>query len=120
MKRLIYIAAAAAVMTACSGVKDFDNFIGELRQQPARIDTISSNASYVQYIDELSALNNSFDELGLELNDEQKQALAGIQDTIQQHIDAKYMQLGSEAVLPSALPAEDANTTEDTTPDTAR
>lgn len=94
MKSLLYTAAASVVMlAACSGVDDFKSYVSDMRDQLERIDTISTRESYMAMTDSLTALNNDFVELGIDLNDEQKAELAALQDSLQKAIDAKYQQL---------------------------
>lgn len=76
MKRLIYLAGAAALLASCSGTKDYDAYEATLTEMQAQIDTISSAASYGAFLDELSTLAADFASKDVKLNDTQRDRLS--------------------------------------------
>ena len=109
MKKIILTAAlAVALLSACSGTDNYDAFINGLKEQPARIDAIKTQAEYVAYADSLAVLNTDFVALGIELNEAQKAELAAVNDTIQSHLDAKYAQLTATKEAARTIGEEEA------------
>lgn len=108
MKKLFYtMLVVACIMAACTGSNGFRNYIGSVRGLTQRVDTISSPASYVAFIDTIKACNAGFTELSIELDDEQTKQLAGAADSLQQALNAKYAQLTAAA---APAPDSDADT----------
>lgn len=104
MKKLIFslcIGVAAIGLTSCSGQEEYDAYVNNLKEQPAVIDTISSPASYANYLDSLAVKADNFEQLGLKLNDSQKAELKAISEEIQFRLTDKYNALSQ---TPAALP----------------
>lgn len=99
MKRLTYIAAMATAMTfaACSSVDDYRNYVDDMQAQLARLDTVSTQASYIRIAQDIESLNAGFTDLGIDLNEEQRAELSTLQQQLQQAFDAKYQQLMTAA-----------------------
>lgn len=90
MKRLIYLAAAAALLASCSGTKDYDAYEATLTEMQAQIDTISSAASYGAFLDELSTLAADFASKDVKLNDTQRDRLSTLSLEIGEKLAARY------------------------------
>lgn len=95
MKIAKYILSAAAVVTlaSCAGHEDYDAYVSSLQGQKEVIDTISSPSSYAAYLDDLSAKAQNFEQLGVKLNDTQKDELQALSAEIQQALIEKYNSL---------------------------
>lgn len=104
MKKILYIAALGAVLTACQGTRDYDNYVQTLKAQPAIIDTISSPASYAVYLDSLTAMAREFEDKGIKLNAAQTSELSDLSKDIQAALTNTYERLAQTPVtLPDAI-----------------
>ncbi len=90
MKRLIYLAGAAAMLASCSGTKDYDAYEATLTEMQAQIDTISSAASYGAFLDELSTVAADFASKDVKLNDTQRDRLSTLSLEIGEKLAARY------------------------------
>lgn len=104
MKKILYnlcIGAAILGFSSCSGHEEYDAYINELNAQPEIIDTISSPESYGKYLDRLATMANDFEQLGLKLDDAQKDSITALSEEIQFRLTDKYNALAN---TPSVLP----------------
>lgn len=111
MKKLFYIiaiAATAAGFSSCGGQKDYDNYIGWLKSQPASVDTISSPEGYAAYIDQYILKTDSFNSIGVKLNDTQKDEIRTLNMEITESINKKYASLNLNE--PDSVAADTAAT----------
>lgn len=96
---LLFGAAAALMLTACGGTKEYDSYVADLEKQPAIIDTISSGASYADYLQSLIEKGENFDNLDVKLTPEQKDEISMLSMKIQEALTAKYNQLAQTPML---------------------
>ncbi len=87
---------ATVALSSCSGQEEYDAYVADLKAQPAVIDTISSPTSYAAYLDSLAVCANAFDQLGLKLNDTQKDEISTLSMLIQEALVAKYDKLAAQ------------------------
>lgn len=91
-------------LSSCVGTEDYDKYVENLEAMPAQIDSISSPQSYANMLDTISAKADAFDQLGVKLNDTQRDRLASLSQAIQEALDKKYNQLTQTPVtLPDAI-----------------
>lgn len=109
MKKLIYgalLAIPALMLGSCSGTEDYDAYVASLKAQPAAIDTISTPAGYTAYLDTLRLKADNFQQLGVKLNDDQKQELSLLSMEIQKALEARYALLIADSTATAELPAD--------------
>ncbi len=108
MKKLLYIAILGIGLTACHGTDDYDAYVQQLKEQPAVIDTISSPASYAAYIERLQNMTQSFEEIGVKLDETQADELQQLGLDIQKAMERTYTRLAqTPATLPDSIPVPD-------------
>lgn len=90
---IIFGGIVMMTLSSCSGHKDYDSYVETLKAQPAVIDTISSRPSYINYLDSLDYKAKAFDQLGVKLDQTQKDEIATLSNQIQEALAAKYSQL---------------------------
>lgn len=106
MKKLIYLAAAAALLASCSGTKDYEAYEATLTDMQARIDTISSAASYGAFLDEISTLAADFAAKDVKLNDTQRDRLNTLSLEIGEKLAARYDAIAAaQVVMPDSVGA---------------
>ncbi len=112
MKKLLYIVGFGAICTfaSCHSNSDYDAYVDMLKSQTATIDTISSAASYANYIEQLFTAAQDFQSKGLKLNDAQTEELQTLGSEIQSALEAKYNELAqTPMILPDDVLVEDAD-----------
>ena len=96
MKKLIYglaVAATAMIFSSCGGHEEYETYVATLKAQPALIDTISSPASYANYLDSLAEKASAFDKLGVKLDPTQQDNLSALSVEIQEALTRTYNRL---------------------------
>lgn len=106
MKRLIYLAAAGAMLASCAGTKDYDAYEATLTEMQAQIDTISSAVSYGAFLDDLSTLAADFAAKDVKLNDTQRDRLSTLSLEIGEKLAARYDAIAaSQTAMPDSIGA---------------
>ncbi len=97
MKKLYIASAAALILSACGGTKEYDTYKATLAAQPAIIDTISSTESYGAYIDSLKTITSAFEASGVKLDETQQAEIETLGIKISEAMNARYQALTSAA-----------------------
>ena len=111
MKRLTYFIATAGALSlaSCHGTDHYNDYVENLKAQPAIIDTISSPQSYAAYIEVLDRTAQEFADTDVKLDDTQKDEIATLGMEIQKALVNKYEQLaGTPMTLPADFPVGEA------------
>lgn len=104
MKKLIYgifLVGTSIALSSCGGHEEYEAYVASLKAQPAVIDTISSPASYANYLDSLAEKADAFDKLGIKLDPTQQDELSALSLEIQEALNKTYNRL---AQTPMPLP----------------
>lgn len=92
-------------MSSCGSHEEYDAYVETLKAQPVAIDTISSRSSYAAYLESLTEIAKAFDQLGIKLDQTQKDQLTACSEEIQAALTAKYELLEKQS---QALSSADA------------
>ena len=110
MKKILLSVALVAALASCSGTKEYDQYVEALVEAQAQIDTISSNASYGNFLTHLSTMAADFASKDVKLDTTQRDNLQTLSVQISEKLAVKYNELAATPqILPSDFPVQDAS-----------